>query len=32
MSADTTYDGVRAIEDHDLTLVSIHGIMDIVRT
>ena len=32
MSADQTYDGVRAIEDHDLTLVSIHGIMDIVRT
>ena len=31
MSKDPTYDGVRAIEDHGLTLVSIHGIMDIVR-
>ena len=31
MSKDRTYDGVRAIEDHGLTLVSIHGIMDIVR-
>ena len=31
MSKDPTYDGVRAIEDNGLTLVSIHGIMDIVR-
>jgi len=31
MSKDTVYEGVRAIEDNNLILVSILGIMDIVR-